>query len=106
MSNQSRTTPFPATQEDISKLKQTATDALNDLGSTAAVHASKVRGQARELAGHLREEGADQLHQVRGKIGDLVFLARDYAVERPLVCIGVALAVCFLIGVSRRRSSR
>ncbi len=103
MSNQSRSVPFPASQEDISKLKQTATDALNDLGSTAAVHASKVKGQARELAGHLRDEGSDQLDQFRGKVSDLVFIARDYAVERPFTCLGVALAVGFLIGASRRR---
>ena len=105
MSNPSRSVPFPATQEDISKLKQTATDALNDLGSTAAAHASRAKGQARELANHLRDEGADQVDQLRGKVSDLVFIARDYAVERPFVCIGAALAIGFLIGASRRRRS-
>jgi ElaB/YqjD/DUF883 family membrane-anchored ribosome-binding protein len=105
MSNQPRSNTFPATQEDISKLKQTATDALNDLGSTAAVHASKAKGQVRDLAGHIQEEGGEHLDQIKGRLTDLVFLARDFAAERPLVCIGAALAVGFLFGISRRRGS-
>ena len=105
MSNQLRTNTFPASQEDISKLKQTATDAISDLGSTAAVHASKARAQVKDLAGHIQEESGEHLDQIKGKLSDLVFLARDFAAERPLTCIGAALFVGFLFGVSRRRRS-
>jgi ElaB/YqjD/DUF883 family membrane-anchored ribosome-binding protein len=104
MSNQNRTT-FPATQEDISKLKQTATDALNDLSSTAAVHASKAKSQVRDLAGHIQDEGNQNIDLFKGKVSDFAALARDYAVERPFVCIGAALAIGFLYGLSRRRRS-
>jgi ElaB/YqjD/DUF883 family membrane-anchored ribosome-binding protein len=105
MSNQLSSNSFPATQEGISKLKQTATDALNDLSSTAAVHASKARGQVKELAGHIQEESSEHLDQIKGKLSDLVFLARDFAAERPLTCIGAALFVGFVYGLSRRRRS-
>lgn len=105
MSDQTPTSSFPATQNDVSRLKQTATDAVNDLGSTALVHASRVKSQLHDLAGHVQEEGGEQLDRVKGKLGDLVTAARSYATERPLVCIGTALALGFILGFSRRRSS-
>jgi ElaB/YqjD/DUF883 family membrane-anchored ribosome-binding protein len=105
MSNNLRTNPFPATQEDISKLKQTATDALNDLSSTAAVHASKARGQVKDLASHIQDEGSEHIDQIKGKVTDLVYIARDFAAERPLTCIGAALFIGFVYGISRRRRS-
>jgi ElaB/YqjD/DUF883 family membrane-anchored ribosome-binding protein len=105
MSNQTRTNPFPASQEDISKLKQTATDALNDLSSTATVHASKVKGQVKDLAGHVQEEGSQHIDQIKNKLSDFAYLARDFASERPLTVVGVALVVGFLFGISRRRRS-
>ena len=104
MANESRTSSFPSTQKDISQLKQTATDAVNDLGSTALVHASKATGQLRDLAGHIQEEGGEQFDQVKGRLGDLVETARGYASERPLTCIGIAFAVGFLIGLTRSSS--
>ena len=97
---------FPATQLDVANLKRTATDAVNDLGSTASVHASKARGQVRDLVGHFQDEGGEQFDRAKGKVSDVVNSARDYASERPLRCIGVALAVGFLIGLSRRVRSR
>ena len=97
---------FPATEQDVANLRQTATDAANDLGSTALVHASKAKSQVKDLVGHFQDEGGEQLDQVKGKLLDVVNSARDYASERPIVCIGVALAVGFLIGLSRRTSSR
>jgi ElaB/YqjD/DUF883 family membrane-anchored ribosome-binding protein len=106
MSNQTPTSSFPATQQDVSRLKQTATDAINDLSSTAFVHASRAKSQLQDLAGHVQEEGGEQLDQVKGKLSDLVDVARDFAFERPIVCIGAALALGFLIGFSRRGSSR
>ncbi len=102
MSNQSRSSSFPATQQDVSDLKQTATDAVNDLGSTALVHASKAKSQLKDLAAHAREEGSEQLNQVKGKFSDFVETAGNYASERPFVCIGAALAVGFLFGLTRR----
>ena len=94
---------FPATQRDVSRLKQSATDAVNDFSSTAHTHANKVGGQLRDLAGHLQEEGGSNYNRARTKFVDLVSVAQDFAAERPLVCIGAALAIGILIGLSRRR---
>ncbi len=104
MSNESPTSAFPSTRQDISNLKQTATDAVNDLGSTAAVHASKAKGQLKELAGHVQEEGGDQLDQAKGKLSDVLDSAQAFASERPLACIGAALVIGFLFGLTRRNN--
>jgi ElaB/YqjD/DUF883 family membrane-anchored ribosome-binding protein len=104
MANQTRLSSlFPASRDDVSQLRQTAMDAASDLGSTAAVHASKAKSHLKDLAGHVQEEGGEQIDQFRGTVSDLVATARDYVTERPLVCIGAALAVGLLIGLSRRR---
>ncbi len=94
---------FPATQRDVSRLKQSATDAVNDFSSTATTHANKVSGQLRDLADHLQNEGRTNYQRARVKLVDLAEVARDFTTERPLVCIAVALAVGVLIGLSRRR---
>ena len=104
MSNQS-SSPFPATRQTISELKDTATDAARDLASSASVHASRAKDQLKDLAGHFQEEGKGQLNEVQSKLADVIQSARDYATERPLACIGVALAVGFLFGLSRRSNS-
>jgi ElaB/YqjD/DUF883 family membrane-anchored ribosome-binding protein len=106
MNNETLRSSFPATQQEVANLKQTATDAVNDLGSTASVHASKAKSQIKDLVGHFQDEGGEQLDQAKGKLLDVVNSARAYASERPLVCIGVALAVGFLMGLSRRGRSR
>ncbi len=103
MSNESRISSFPATRQDVAQLKQTAIDAASDLTSTAAVHATKAKGQLKDLAGHVQEEGTDQVEQLKTRVVDLVASARDYASARPLLCIGIAVAVGFIIGASRRR---
>lgn len=95
---------FPATRQDLSNLKQTAVDAAKDLRSTAAVHAATARGQLQDLAGHAQEESGAHLDQVKVKFSDLLGSARDFAAERPLACIGTALAVGFLVGLGSRRS--
>jgi len=95
--------PFPATLQDVARLKQTAIDAVNDLGSTAVVHASKAKDHFRDLAGHVREEGGEELDQMKGKLNDLVGYSREYVAENPLLCIGAALTLGFLIGLTRRR---
>jgi ElaB/YqjD/DUF883 family membrane-anchored ribosome-binding protein len=107
MSNQSNTTstPFPATQQDVARLKQTAIDAASDLGSTASVHASRAKSQLNDLAGHVREEGGQQLDEVKGKFSDLVLAGRTYVSDHPLSCLGAALTLGFLIGLTRRHSS-
>ena len=106
MSNESITRSFPATQQDISQLKKTATDAVADLTSTAAAHATKAQGQIRDLAGHVRDESNQQLDQVKEKFGNLAANAAEYVVQRPFTCIGVALLVGFVLGLSRRRHAR
>jgi ElaB/YqjD/DUF883 family membrane-anchored ribosome-binding protein len=106
MSNQTPSSSFPSTQRDISNLKQTATDAASDIGNLATEHVSKAKGQLKDLAGHVQEEGGQQLDQVKGQIYTVLSAARDYASERPLACIGVALAVGFLFGLTRRPAPR
>ena len=106
MSNETLTKSFPATQQDISELKKTATDAAADLTSTAAAHANKAKGQLRDLAGHARDEGMDQYEQMKEKFGTLAASGVEYIMQKPLTCIGVALFVGFLFGLSRRRRSR
>ena len=96
---------FPATQQDVSNLKETATDPMKDLGSTASVHAFKAKSQVKDLVGHFQDEGGEQLDKAKGKLLDVVNSVRDYACERPFVCIGGCLAVGFLIGLSRRVKS-
>jgi ElaB/YqjD/DUF883 family membrane-anchored ribosome-binding protein len=97
MPNNTSSSAFPATRQTLSELKETAADAASDLASAASVHASKAKGHLQDLAGHLQEEGGEQIYAVKA--------AKDYASERPLACIGVALAVGFLFGLSRRSNS-
>jgi ElaB/YqjD/DUF883 family membrane-anchored ribosome-binding protein len=96
--------PFPTSRQDVSNLKKTAIDAARDLSSTASVHAEKAKGQLKELAVHAQEEGGAHLNDVKGKLADVANSAREYVLARPLACVGVALAVGFLIGVTRRGS--
>jgi len=105
MSNETPSTNFPASRHTISQLKETATDAANDLASSATVHASKAKSQLKELAGHVQEEGGQKLDEIRGNLSDVVSSARSFASERPFACIGTALAVGFLFGLSRRFNS-
>jgi ElaB/YqjD/DUF883 family membrane-anchored ribosome-binding protein len=87
----------------VENLKSTAVDAAKDLRSTAAGHLEKARGQVRELATHAKEEGSDQVTRVRGQLEDVTDSARAYISARPLAAVGIALAVGFIIGASRRR---
>jgi ElaB/YqjD/DUF883 family membrane-anchored ribosome-binding protein len=106
MSKGPRFTLFPASQRDVSRLRQSATDAVNDFSASASSHAGKVKGQLQDLAGHVQEEGGVSLERVRGSVIDFANVAYDFATERPLVCIGAALLVGFLIGAVRRRTKR
>ena len=94
---------FPASQRDVSRLRQSATDAVNDFSSSATSHAHQVGGHLQDLADHLQEEGSTNFNRAKGTLADLVGAARDFAGERPLVCVGTALAIGLLIGLSRRR---
>jgi ElaB/YqjD/DUF883 family membrane-anchored ribosome-binding protein len=85
MSDQPRSSLFP-TQHDISRLRQTATDAVNDMGDAQSV---------RSLA---------------EKVGQLANSSREYVSRYPLRTMGAALAVGFVIGIfctcsSKRNSS-
>ena len=106
MPNQNSISFFPSTQRDISNLKQTATDAASDIVRSTAEHASKAKGQFKELAGHVQEEGAEQLDEVKGQLCGLLSAARDNVSERPLASLGVARAVGCLFGRARRPTSR
>ena len=102
MPDETSPSTFPASRQDLSNLKQTAVDAARDLGSTAAVHASKAKGQFKDLAGHVQEEGGSHLDRVKVKLSDVVDSARQFATGRPMTCIGTALAAGFLLGLSAR----
>jgi len=106
MQNESISSAFPSTRQDISNLSKTATDAAKDLKSTASVHAEKAKGQFKELANHAQQEGSEQLEQAKGKLVDVANTTRDYFAARPLASVGVALAVGFLIGTFRSSCSR
>jgi len=106
MQNESVSSPFPATRQDISNLSKTATDAAKDLSSTASVHAEKARGQFKDLATHAQQEGSEQLDQAKGKLVDVANSARDYFAARPLASVGVAFVAGFLIGTFRSSCSR
>lgn len=95
---------FPETRRDVDNLKQTASDAAQDLASTAGAHVSKARGQVQDLAGHAKDEAYAQVDQMKGKVSDLASAAREYVLARPLASLGTALAVGFLLGLSRRGS--
>jgi ElaB/YqjD/DUF883 family membrane-anchored ribosome-binding protein len=97
--------PFPASQRDISQLKETAADAVCDLTSTAAAHADKAKGQLRDLAGHVRKEGREQFDQLKERFGTVAATAVEFVSERPLTCVGIAFAVGVVFGFSRRRRS-
>lgn len=102
MPNQTLDSTFATSREDLSKLKETAIDAAKDLGSTASVHLEKARSQAKDLAAHAQQEGAQQLDVMKDKFSDLACAARNYVSARPLAVVGTALAIGFLIGLSRR----
>src|ERR1700761_379933 len=102
MPDETPSSAFPASRQDLSNLKQTAVDAAKDLSSTAVVHATKAKGQLKDLAGHVQEEGGTHLDQVKVKLSDVVASAQEFAAERPFTCIGAALAVGFLFALAAR----
>ncbi len=104
MANQPSDSSFPESQRDISQLKQTATDAVSDLGKSAAPHAEKAKEQLKNLANDAKNEGSAQLDNAKAQFRDVLDSAREYAVARPIACIGVALLIGLLLGRSRRCS--
>jgi len=106
MPNETLSSSFPASQQDVNNLAQTARNAAQDLGSSASDYGARAKGQLQDLSGHLQQEGGDQIERVKSSLGEVVASARGYAVERPFQCIGVALAVGFLFGLLRGGNSR
>jgi ElaB/YqjD/DUF883 family membrane-anchored ribosome-binding protein len=104
MTNEINEPPFPQTRQDLSNLKQTAVDAAKDLGSTATTHAKRAQSHLEDLAVHAQEEGAQQVDQAKVRLADVGGKVLDYVTANPLASIGVALAIGFLVGVSRRGS--
>ncbi len=106
MSLPTRNPSFPESQRDISRLRQTATDAASDLSSTIAVHSDKARGQIHDLAGHVHEESGQQLARIKERFNDLTVVTRDYVADNPLTCLAAAFGIGLLIGLSRRKRTR
>ena len=100
------TAPFPQTRQDLSKLKETAVDAAKDIGSTASVHADKVKGNLKSIAESAQIETSEHLDQAKSALNDLGKAAGDYVAARPLASIGVALAVGFLFAKITSSRSR
>jgi len=78
---------FPQTSQDITNLKQTATDA-----------ASKAKGQLQDLKQHAVFETSSQLDQIKGSLGAVVESVKSYSVARPFLCLGVAAGLGFIFG--------
>ncbi len=106
MTNQTQSSPFPATRQDLTELKKSATDAAEDIAGTAGGHVGKVKSQLDKLASDARQEGREELDQIRVRVGDLGGVLRAYVADRPLASVGAALAIGFLFGLSRRSCSR
>lgn len=94
------TPKFSETKNDLNDLRKTAVDAARDIGSTAAVHADKVKSQASDLVSHFQEEAPAQLSQVRASFEDVLKSGFEYVSARPasslLVALGVGVAIGFL----------
>ena len=93
---------FDGTKGDLNDLKQTATDAARDLGSTASVHAAKAKEQLSSLRSHFQEEAADQLNQVRTSFNDVLQSGRDYVAAQPAKSLGIAVGIGIIIGFLAR----
>jgi len=87
------------THEDVSRLRQTATDAVNDMDFTGAAQSSEAKSPLKKLVQHLHGEGSE-------KIEGILSTSREFISQRPLICVGAALAVGILIGLSGRGRSR
>jgi hypothetical protein len=87
------------TQEDVSRLRQTATDAVNDMDFTGAGQASEAKSSLKKLVQHLQGEGGEQIDGILNS-------SRTFISSRPIFCVSLALAVGLLIGLSRDRNSR
>lgn len=93
MENQQIKSQFPKTTDDVEKLKQTASDAASDVGDVTTEHASRASKQIKQLAGDAKEEGRQQLEQVKGRLEDVATAARDYFHARPALCLVFAFAL-------------
>ena len=100
--NETISSAFPQTRQELSNLKSTAVDAAKDISSTATVHAKKAKGNLENLASTAQSEGREQIDQVATTLTDVSARVRDYISQRPLAAIGTALAIGFLIGRSGR----
>lgn len=98
-------TAFQSTKNDLSKIKNTASEAAQDLGARAVTHAEKVKSELNTLAKDAQQEGKKELEHAKVKLTDIVSCAKNYVSERPLAMVGAALVIGFLMGNCRNRSS-
>lgn len=96
---------FQSTKNDISKIKNTASEAAQDLGERAVTHAEKAKSELSNLAKDAQEEGKKELEHAKAKFTDIVSCAKNYVSERPLAVAGAALVIGFLMGNCRSRSN-
>lgn len=68
------------------------------------MHATKARDKVLDLTGHLRDESLDQVNGMKGNLEELVRSTQNYALERPLACLGIAFIGGFLTAFLLRRS--
>ncbi len=99
-------TPFQTTKNDISKIKETAAEAAHDLKERAATHMEKAKDEFGTLAKDAQAEGKREIENAKVKFADIVSCAKNYVSERPIVAVGAALAIGFLLGNCRSHSSK
>ncbi len=60
--------------------------------------AQQMKGRAQEKLGDLRERASDQLDDVRGYAEDAGAWIGSFARERPMLALGIAVGLGFVIG--------
>ncbi len=97
------TTFFSTRRDDVSRLRQSATDAASDLSN-------RTHGALLDAADAFRHESRAGFDRAAAQFNELARSTRELARQRPLTCLAVVLAVgCgigLLAGFSTSRSRR
>ncbi len=94
-------------KDDISDLAEQITDALNTIAGSARKQARSGYKQARanvdEVVGDLSDRSSAMFNAAQEAAASVEETLEDVIAERPLVTVGLALGLGFLIGVTWRR---
>lgn len=96
-----------AVKNDIAALTDQITDALNSFAGTAKKQARRGYKEARAHVDSALDDASDRgsamLNAAQDVAGTIEDTIEDTIVQRPLVTVGLALGLGFLIGVTWRR---